>query len=78
MAGQEVYEPPLVWKWNPDNDQAFGNINRPTAGAQQQKELPGSARIMVGSALAVKLQRREKSRQSAAWCVPLVTAWGPG
>ncbi len=40
MAGQEVYEPPAVWKWNPDNNQAFGNINRPTAGAQQQKELP--------------------------------------
>ncbi len=40
MAGQEVYEPPAVWKWNRDNHQAFGNINRPTAGAQQQKELP--------------------------------------
>ncbi len=34
------YTPPEVWKWNPDNSQAFANINRPTAGAQQDKELP--------------------------------------
>ncbi|MBC8188055.1 MAG: glutathione-dependent disulfide-bond oxidoreductase [Proteobacteria bacterium] len=40
MAGQDAYEPPEVWKWNPDNNQAFANINRPTAGAQQEKELP--------------------------------------
>ena len=39
MSEQENYEPPLVWKWKPDNNQAFGNINRPTAGAQQEKEL---------------------------------------
>ncbi|MBQ76126.1 MAG: glutathione-dependent disulfide-bond oxidoreductase [Gammaproteobacteria bacterium] len=36
----DTYEPPKVWKWNPDNKQAFANINRPTAGAQQEKELP--------------------------------------
>ena len=36
----DTYEPPKVWKWNPDNQQAFANINRPTAGAQQEKELP--------------------------------------
>ena len=40
MAGQDAYEPPEVWKWNPDSNQAFANINRPTAGAQQEKELP--------------------------------------
>ena len=39
MAGQDAYEPPEVWKWNPDSNQAFANINRPTAGAQQDKEL---------------------------------------
>ena len=39
MSEQDNYEPPRVWKWNPDNNQAFGNINRPTAGAQQEKEL---------------------------------------
>jgi len=36
----DTYEPPKVCKWNPDNKQAFANINRPTAGAQQEKELP--------------------------------------
>lgn len=40
MAGQDAYEPPEVWKWNPDSNQAFANINRPTAGAQQEKDLP--------------------------------------
>lgn len=35
-----TYEPPKVWKWNPDSNQAFANINCPTAGAQQEKELP--------------------------------------
>lgn len=39
MAPQEEYEPPAVWKWNPDSGQAFANINRPTAGAQEQKAL---------------------------------------
>ena len=39
MSEQDNYEPPLVWKWKPDSNQAFGNINRPTAGAQQEKEL---------------------------------------
>jgi GST-like protein len=34
------YVPPAVWTWNPDNDLAFANINRPTAGAQREKELP--------------------------------------
>ncbi len=40
MTANEEYEPPKVWKWNPDSKQAFANINRPTAGAQQEKELP--------------------------------------
>ena len=39
MSEQDNYEPPLVWEWKPDSNQAFGNINRPTAGAQQEKEL---------------------------------------
>ncbi len=34
------YVPPAVWTWNPDNTLAFANINRPTAGAQSEKELP--------------------------------------
>lgn len=34
------YTPPDVWKWDPNNGAAFANINRPTAGAQFEKELP--------------------------------------
>jgi GSH-dependent disulfide-bond oxidoreductase len=34
------YTPPAVWTWNKDNNLGFANINRPTAGAQFEKELP--------------------------------------
>jgi len=34
------YTPPEVWKWNPGNGGRFANINKPTAGATQDKELP--------------------------------------
>lgn len=34
------YTPPAVWTWNPDNKLGFANINRPTAGAQRDHELP--------------------------------------
>lgn len=34
------YEPPKVWKWETDADQAFSAINRPEAGSRQQAELP--------------------------------------
>ncbi len=40
MTEPTTYVPPTVWQWNPDSGQAFGNINRPTAGAQQEKALP--------------------------------------
>ena len=36
----DTYEPPKVWDWKQNSNQAFANINRPTAGAQQEKELP--------------------------------------
>ena len=36
----DVYNPPKVWTWAPGNGGAFANINRPTAGAQAEKELP--------------------------------------
>src|SRR5881398_2610894 len=41
MADTE-YTPPKVWSWNKPNSTMgrFANINRPTAGAQQEKELP--------------------------------------
>ncbi|RFF27013.1 MULTISPECIES: glutathione-dependent disulfide-bond oxidoreductase [unclassified Wenzhouxiangella] len=39
---QDDYEPPRVWKWEPDDDNGgqFASINRPTAGAREEKELP--------------------------------------
>lgn len=39
MADAE-YTPPAVWTWAPGNGGPFASINRPTAGAQQEKELP--------------------------------------
>ena len=39
MADAE-YTPPPVWTWEPGNGGPFASINRPTAGAQQEKELP--------------------------------------
>ena len=36
----DTYEPPKVWQWKRNSNQAFSNINRPTAGAQQEKDLP--------------------------------------
>lgn len=35
----EQYEPPKVWKWE-KGEGKFAGINRPTSGAQVQKELP--------------------------------------
>ena len=34
------YVPPKVWKWEQESGGQFANINRPTAGAQVEKELP--------------------------------------
>ena len=36
----EDYVPPKVWTWNKDNGGAFAAVNRPTAGAQRETELP--------------------------------------
>jgi GSH-dependent disulfide-bond oxidoreductase len=39
-ATEATYIPPKVWQWNKPNGGAFANINRPTAGARVEKELP--------------------------------------
>ena len=36
----ESYQPPAVWTWEGNDEQAFANINRPTAGAQREAALP--------------------------------------
>jgi GST-like protein len=40
MTDQSPYTPPKVWIWNKDNGGRFANINRPIAGATQEKDLP--------------------------------------
>jgi len=40
MAENSTYTPPKVWQWNKANGGRFANINRPTAGATHDKELP--------------------------------------
>ena len=37
---EATYVPPKVWQWNKPNGGKFANINRPTAGARSEKELP--------------------------------------
>ncbi|SFR77678.1 glutathione-dependent disulfide-bond oxidoreductase [Sphingomonas jatrophae] len=37
---EETYTPSKVWQWTKPNGGAFANINRPTAGATHDKELP--------------------------------------
>ncbi|MCZ2104163.1 MAG: glutathione-dependent disulfide-bond oxidoreductase [Comamonadaceae bacterium] len=34
------YVPPKVWHWEPKQDNKFASINRPTAGARFERELP--------------------------------------
>ncbi|WP_126171910.1 glutathione-dependent disulfide-bond oxidoreductase [Altericroceibacterium xinjiangense] len=36
----DVYTPPEVWDFDPENGGQFAGINRPTAGARQQHDLP--------------------------------------
>ena len=36
----DVYTPPKVWTWDSANGGEFAAINRPTAGARAEKELP--------------------------------------
>lgn len=40
MSTHEPYVPPKVWTWNTENGGRFADINRPTAGAVQEKPLP--------------------------------------
>ena len=40
MTDTPDYTPPKVWVWNKPSGGRFDNINRPTAGAQHEKDLP--------------------------------------
>jgi len=34
------YVPPKVWQWEPKDDNRFSSVNKPTAGARFERELP--------------------------------------
>jgi GST-like protein len=36
----DVYTPPKVWEYDPGNGGQFAGVNRPTAGAREEHELP--------------------------------------
>ena len=40
MTDAPAYTPPKVWTWTKESGGRFANINRPIAGATQEKELP--------------------------------------
>jgi len=40
VSDQEQYTPPKVWHWDSENGGRFAKINRPTAGAQFERDLP--------------------------------------
>jgi GST-like protein len=40
MANTSTYTPPTVWRWDTENGGTWSKINRPTAGATHEKELP--------------------------------------
>lgn len=40
MTNSSPYTPPKVWKWNSESGGRFSTINRPIAGATNEKELP--------------------------------------
>ena len=40
MSDRAQYVPPRIWTWDKDNGGVFASINRPTAGARFDKDLP--------------------------------------
>ena len=40
MTDAPEYSPAAIWSWTPGNGGRFASINRPTAGATHEKELP--------------------------------------
>lgn len=40
MTDNNNYVPPKVWQWDKTENNTFSNINRPTAGARYEQELP--------------------------------------
>ena len=81
MSDSDEYTPPRVWHWDSENGGRFANINRPTAGAQFEEELPVGEHPMqlysLGTPNGVKatvmleelLERGESGAEYDAWII---------
>ena len=81
MTDTPEYTPPKVWVWNKPSGGRFENINRPTAGATHEKELPVGKHPMqlysLGTPNGVKvtimleelLARGHKGAEYDAWLI---------
>ena len=81
MSNSDEYTPPRVWHWDSENGGRFANINRPTAGAQFEEELPVGEHPMqlysLGTPNGVKatvmleelLERGESGAEYDAWII---------
>ena len=52
------YAPPAVWTWDKENGGNWAGINRPTAGARHEAELP-KGRASAAALFAGDTQRAE-------------------
>ncbi len=83
MTDTPEYAPPKVWVWNKPSGGRFENINRPTAGATHEKELPVGKHPMqlysLGTPNGVKvtimleelLARGHKGAEYDAWLIKI-------
>ena len=83
MTDTPEYTPPKVWVWNKPSGGRFENINRPTAGATHEKELPVGKHPMqlysLGTPNGVKvtimleelLARGHKGAEYDAWLIKI-------
>lgn len=81
MSDSNEYIPPRVWHWDSESGGRFANINRPTAGAQFEEELPVGEHPMqlysLGTPNGVKatvmleelLERGESGAEYDAWII---------
>ena len=62
MNDSSDYLPPKVWTWNKASGGQFASINRPIAGATQEKDLPvaNSSISIIGPPNATKLSSQLK------------------
>ena len=81
MSDSNEYIPPRIWHWDSESGGRFAKINRPTAGAQFEEELPVGEHPMqlysLGTPNGVKatvmleelLERGESGAEYDAWII---------